>query len=65
MVTRKSVGRSGATMSWYYCLTHQQVEPDDGCANDQRMGPYATEQEASTALSRAAERNAAFDAEDD
>lgn len=52
-------------MSWYYCLTHQRVEPDDGCANDQRMGPYVTEAEASTALTRAAERNAAFDAQDD
>jgi hypothetical protein len=29
------------------------------------MGPYATEAEASTALTRAAERNAAFDAQDD
>lgn len=52
-------------MSWYYCLTHQRVEPDDGCANDQRMGPYDSEEQAAGALDRAAQRNAAFDADDD
>ena len=56
---------TGAHMSWYYCLTHQRVEPEDGCANDQRMGPYETENEAASALERAAERNAAYDADDD
>ena len=52
-------------MAWYYCLEHQRVEPEEGCANAERMGPYATEAEAAEALDRAAERNAEFDAEDD
>jgi hypothetical protein len=41
------------------------VKPDDGCANDQRMGTYVTEVDASTTLTRAAERNAEFVAQDD
>ena len=52
-------------MSWYYCLEHQQVEPDDGCANAERMGPYETKEAAEHALELAAERNAAFDEDDD
>lgn len=52
-------------MAWYYCLEHQRVEPDDGCANAERMGPYETESEAAGALERAAERNAEFDSDDD
>ena len=35
-------------MSWYYCLVHQQVEPEEGCANAERLGPYATEARPST-----------------
>jgi hypothetical protein len=49
---------------WYWCLDHQQVEPEAGCANDRRMGPYETRDQAETALARAAERTAAWDAED-
>jgi hypothetical protein len=55
----------GAVMSWYYCLVHQQVEPEEGCANAERMGPYETEAEAEHALELAKERNEAFDADDD
>lgn len=52
-------------MSWYYCLVHQRVEPEDGCANAERLGPYATETDAQHALEKAAERNADYDAKDD
>jgi hypothetical protein len=52
-------------MSWYYCLVHQRVEPDEGCANAERLGPYATEGEAQHALELAKQRNDAFDADDD
>ncbi|MEZ5115434.1 MAG: hypothetical protein R2737_04120 [Candidatus Nanopelagicales bacterium] len=52
-------------MSWYYCLVHQRVEPEEGCANAERMGPYDTEDEAAHALERAAERNEQFDADED
>lgn len=55
----------GSDMSWYYCLVHQRVEPEEGCANAERLGPYATEAEAQHALETAKERNDAFDAGDD
>mgnify|MGYP002634464219 CR=1 FL=1 len=48
-------------MSWYYCLAHKAVEPEAGCANAERMGPYATEAEASAALEKAHDRNEAFE----
>ena len=52
-------------MSWYYCLEHRKVEPADGCANDERMGPYETEADASHAMELAHQRNEAWDSEDD
>ena len=55
----------GKVMSWYYCLEHQQVEPEAGCPNAERMGPYATEADAAAALKTAHERNEAFDGDDD
>ena len=57
--------RKGYRMRWYFCLEHQQVEPEDGCANAERLGPYDSEQAARQALERAAERNDAFDDDDD
>jgi hypothetical protein len=52
-------------MSWYYCLVHQKVEPEVGCANAERLGPYATESEAAAALDLAKQRNESFDAGED
>lgn len=52
-------------MTWYYCLEHHRVEPLDGCPNSERLGPYETKDEAEHALELAAERSAAFDAEDE
>ena len=52
-------------MSWYYCLVHQDVEPELGCANAERMGPYQTEQEAAEAMETARHRNESYDAQDD
>ena len=52
-------------MQWYFCLEDQRVEPEDGCANAERLGPYESEHAARQALERAAERNAAFDDDDD
>ena len=49
---------------WWYCLTHGRVEKDDGCPNKERLGPYDTEAQASSAVQRAAERTAAEDARD-
>jgi hypothetical protein len=52
-------------MSWYFCLVHQRVEPEEGCANAERLGPYGTEAEAQHALDLAKQRNEAFDSGDD
>ncbi len=52
-------------MSWYYCLVHQRVEPELGCANAERLGPYDTEAEAASALETAKARSEAFDEDDD
>ena len=51
-------------MDWYYCLAHQAVEEGLGCPNSERMGPYATEHEAATALERAHQHSEEFDEED-
>ena len=50
--------------TYYWCLEHARVEPEAGCANDRRMGPYATREEAEGAIQRAHERSAAWDRED-
>ena len=46
---------------WYFCLVHQRVEPEQGCAHSERLGPYATRDEAERALQTAAERNETWD----
>ncbi|WP_433441476.1 hypothetical protein [Nonomuraea sp. CA-141351] len=46
---------------WWFCLKHMRVEPDQGCPNKDRMGPYESEQEAAGALERAAARNKTWD----
>ena len=52
-------------MNWYFCLVHQRVEPELGCPNAERLGPYATEAEAGQALETAKERNDVFDEDAD
>lgn len=49
---------------WYWCLTHQRVEPTDGCPNVERMGPYETREEAETAIERARVRTEEWDEAD-
>jgi hypothetical protein len=51
--------------SWYFCLKHMRVEPEVGCPNKLRLGPYATEDEAAHALQKVAERNKAWDSQDE
>ena len=48
-------------MSYWYCVKHKRVEPDDGCAPIDRLGPFDTEEEASHALEKAAQRNEEWD----
>ncbi|MEU3163214.1 hypothetical protein [Streptosporangium sp. NPDC006930] len=42
---------------WWFCLRHMAVEPDEGCPNKDRMGPYPTREAAGAALKTAADRN--------
>ena len=48
-------------MAYWFCLTHQEVEPQDGCPYKDRLGPYETEVEAARALEKAAERTREWD----
>jgi hypothetical protein len=50
--------------SWWYCLKHGTVEHGPGCPGKDRLGPYATEDEAVHALDRVRERNQEWDAQD-
>lgn len=50
---------------WWYCLRHRTVEETDVCANSERLGPYATRQEAEQALQTAAARTEAWESDPD
>ena len=48
---------------WWYSLTRHTVEDDDGpTPGKDRLGPYATQEEASRALEIVQERNREWDA---
>jgi hypothetical protein len=47
---------------WYFCVKHQTVEPEDGCPAKDRLGPYATREEAAHAMDKVRERNEEWDA---
>ena len=49
---------------YWFCLKHKTVEPEDGCRNQDRLGPYATADDATRALETVEKRNAEWDAED-
>jgi hypothetical protein len=49
------------TEKFWWCLNHHAVEPQEGCAWKDRLGPYATEAEAARALEKVKERNEAWD----
>ncbi len=49
---------------WWYCLRHMTVEPDDGCPAKDRLGPYATREEAADALETVRRRNEEWDTKD-
>lgn len=46
---------------FFYCLDHSTVEGVDGCKAADRLGPYATREEAERALERVQQRNEAWD----
>jgi hypothetical protein len=50
---------------WWYSLTRQTVEDDDGpTPGKDRLGPYATREEAARALETVQKRNEEWDAQD-
>jgi hypothetical protein len=42
---------------FWFCLKHHEVEGRDGCRNADRLGPYASREEASRALDKVQSRN--------
>lgn len=51
---------------WWYCLLHKTIEPDSNtCKAIDRLGPYASRDEAEHALERVAERNEAWENDPD
>ena len=46
---------------FWYCLTHHTVEGVEGCRNQDRLGPYATYEDAARALDKVQERNEDWD----
>ncbi|NUR31521.1 MAG: hypothetical protein HOV83_37730 [Catenulispora sp.] len=56
--TRK--GEPEGDDGWYYCVKHGTVEPAGACAAKDRLGPYATREDAEHALQRVQERNEAW-----
>ena len=42
---------------WYWCLTHKAVEPYEACKSIDRLGPYATREDAGAALATVTRRN--------
>ncbi|MEU8823623.1 hypothetical protein [Streptomyces sp. NPDC048636] len=51
---KKAGGKPG---EWYYCLNHGTVEEGPECRAADRMGPYASREEAAHAMETARERN--------
>lgn len=50
---------------WWYCLRHHTVEPyDSDCPGKDRLGPYATREQAARALETVHRRNDEWDAKD-
>lgn len=49
--------------SWWWCLRHERVEPRKGCPAGERLGPYASQDEAAQAIETARARTAALDAD--
>jgi len=46
---------------YWFCVTHHAVEGDDGCPNEDRLGPYDSAEEASHALENVQRRNQEWD----
>ena len=49
---------------WWFCLRHHRPERNGDCPGKDRLGPYATEEEAARALETVRRRNEEWDAKD-
>jgi hypothetical protein len=56
--------RMNTQQSWYFCVKHQTVEPEDGCPAKDRLGPYPSKEAAQNALQTVRERNEEWDTAD-
>ncbi|MFT4264937.1 MAG: hypothetical protein QM572_16250 [Nocardioides sp.] len=55
---------SDDTPEYWFCLKHHAVEGREGCKSADRLGPYATREEAARALEKVQENNERWDEED-
>lgn len=55
---KKTAGKPG---EWFYCLEHRRVEEGPQCKAANRLGPYATPEEAARAIETAEARNEEWD----
>ncbi len=46
---------------YWFCLKHHRVEQGEDCALRDRLGPYATQEEAASALEKVEQRNEEWD----
>ncbi len=54
------------TEQWYWCLKHERAEPEsERCRAVDRMGPYATRDEAEHWREKVEERNREWRADDE
>ncbi len=49
---------------WWYCLKHKTVEQEAGCPAKDRLGPYASKEDAEHAIEIARRRNEEWEAQD-
>jgi hypothetical protein len=49
---------------WWYCLKDHRVEQEPTCPGRDRLGPYATREEAENALETVRRRNEEWDAQE-
>ncbi len=57
---KEPVGKPG---EFYYCLKHRKAEEGPECPAKNRLGPYATREEAGRAIETVSERNRDWDSD--
>ena len=57
--------RMNERQSWWFCVKHKTVEPEDGCPAKDRLGPYPSKEAAAHAIDTVHKRNEEWDAADD